>query len=455
LPDLAASAGPLPMGDSGPDGGSEASYESVASEGAYEPAAERGRDPLPRIISSSNCVEVFRRLRWDSGINCRPVSPDKREQEAKANRTIPPHNPLHTLPQRIMRFDGAMEAWLEEMPLPVDLHSSPMHYGSLSDAAERRPELSVLQAGNQAATIWYFTMEFLQQLWPMFISSDDAGLKYWERALLERGCHITSTHIEVGRVDCPVEKTGKARTQWLKALFSALQTKQWSPNCEARLFLHKRRLTHAAMSIGDAVQIGSKLYFVTLAGFTEVKDAANVLPPGSFDPNEVEAPSQDLGEPEPAAPSREGKKKNKKKNKGNKWKPVDREESGEDEEEEDHADASNGVEGGKTNGKKGNGRRNRGKNNGKGDGAQQGAEEQATKGGKGAKGGDESGRGKGEAKGGDENGKGKGANGKSKGKGEGQGGDNARGKEGKGKGRAALRKQIEANKNQAQTSSQW
>lgn len=58
----------------GPDGGSEGSYESVASDGGFEPAAERGRDPMPRMISSSHCIEVFQRMRCVDGVYVRQSS---------------------------------------------------------------------------------------------------------------------------------------------------------------------------------------------------------------------------------------------------------------------------------------------------------------------------------------------------------------------------------------------
>lgn len=275
----------------GPDGGSDVSYESVASEGGYEPASERGRDPLPRIISSSHCVEVFRRVRWADGAFCchaHPAGEGGRSGKAPARRGDPQrraHDPLAGLPPRLLRFDGAIEAWLEEMPLPRDPHHAPRPYATLNDAAARqtpsRTDLTVLRAGNCRATLWYFTLEFLQQLWPFFLQPDGCGLNMWEKALLDRKCTIQSTHVEVGRMHYPLAKNGKARGVWLKDLFSAMQASKWTPDGEARMLLVNRRMSHASMSIGDAVQIGSELFVAGLTGFVAIKEGERLLPPQS------------------------------------------------------------------------------------------------------------------------------------------------------------------------------
>lgn len=255
------------------DPGSDVSYESVASEGGYEPASERGRDTLARIITSSHCVEVFRRVRWTDGAFCCRAALRDEEEGGKAN----PNDPLSGLPAKLMRFDGAMEAWLEEIPLPRSPLRVPCAYATLNDAGNR-PDLSVLQAGNRRATVWYFTLEFLQQLWPFFLQPDEWGLKYWESMLVNRGVTIQSTHVEVGQVHC--EKKGKARKQWLNSLFAALQASKWTPEGEARALMAKRRLSHASMSIGDAVQVGGELFVAGLSGFVAVKEG-NLVPAAS------------------------------------------------------------------------------------------------------------------------------------------------------------------------------
>lgn len=284
------------METAGHDGSDAASYESVASEGGYEPASDRGRDPLPRIIYSSHCVDVFRRLRYvDGAYCCRDTSPAddgtltgragrKADKAALANKSagsgqvdLRPHDPLAGLPARLLRFEGAMEAWLEEVPPHGDGLRKPKLYRELNDAADHRPDLTVLKAGNRRATLWYFTLDFLQQLWPFFLNPDGSGLKLWERALIDRACTITSTHSELGQVHGPPK--GKSRTQWLKAVFSALQASQWCPDGEARQLLSEKRMTHASMSIGDAIQIGSELYVAGLGGFVSIKEARLLLPP--------------------------------------------------------------------------------------------------------------------------------------------------------------------------------
>jgi len=312
-----SAGGPRLMDHGGGEAGSDVSYESVASEGGYEPASERGRDQLPRIISSSHCVEVFRRVRWaDGAFCCRDPSPDEEEASGKVHalRVQRPHlfDPFSGLPPRLMRFDGAMEAWLEEMPLPRDPLRVPRPYISLNDASAR-PELSILRAGNRRATLWYFTLEFLQQLWPhFFLPPDGSGLKYWEKALLERGCTIQSTHVEIGQVHCPHGKGHKGRGQWLKSLFAAMQAVQWTPDGEARSLLIKRRLSHASMSIGDAVQIGNELFVAGLAGFVAVKEGERLLPPNYELENEDPEPAPASGKnvtprPEKAASKKDGK----------------------------------------------------------------------------------------------------------------------------------------------------
>jgi len=274
------------------DGGSEASYESVASEGGYEPASERGRDPLPRIISSAHCVEVFRRVRWADGAFCCHAAPAEDTAVRRGPlKHLRPHDPLSGLPPRLLRFDGAMEAWLEEMPLPREGCSMPRPYKELSDAAARaapaRADLGILKVGNRKATLWYFTLEFLQQLWPLFLQPDGAGLKLWEQALLDRGCTIQSTHIKVGQINYPA-KTAKERKEWLKSVFAAMQASKWTPEGEARSFLADRRITHASMSIGDAIQVGSKLYIAGLSGFVPIKEGSRLLPPALEADNQEE-----------------------------------------------------------------------------------------------------------------------------------------------------------------------
>merc|ERR1712060_680305 len=73
----------------------------------------------------------------------------------------------------------------------------------------------------------------------------------------------------------------------LKQLFAAMQASKWSPDGEARPLLIKQRLSHASMSIGDAVQIGAELFVAGLAGFVQIHDGVRLLP-ANFDPDDVE-----------------------------------------------------------------------------------------------------------------------------------------------------------------------
>jgi len=345
------------------DGGSEASYESVASEGGYEPASERGRDPLPRIVSASHCVQVFQRLSYaPDGVYCVHDPREDEEGKSKATAQLCRHNPLQGMPPRIMRFEGAMEAWLEEMPLARVPSKLVRQYASVNDAASRKPasgkadDMSILRTGNHRATLWYFSLDFLQQLWPTFLTG--SGMQIWERALIERGCTIQSTHTEVGQVHAPPK--GKSRTDWLKALFAAMQASKWTPDGEARSLLVKRRLSHASMSIGDAIQIGGELWMVGLEGFKAVKqaDARLILPAGSvLEDDEVEEEEEESAPPSDVGAVKAKKKKKKKGSGGNG--------GGEAEATENGAGKGSGKDKGKGKGK-GKGEKGEGKANGKG-----------------------------------------------------------------------------------------
>jgi len=303
------------------DGASEQSYESVASEGGFEPANQRGRDRCQRIVSASHCVQVFQRLRYaPDGVHyVHDNREDGQRDRKKAARGQPArHDPLEGLPPRIMRFDGAMEAWLEEMPLGV-VHPTKrvLQYTSLNDAAARRPDdLAVLRMGNRRATLWYFTMDFLQIGWPIFLVKD--GLQFWQQSLLREGCKLTSTHQEIGQIHCPPGK-GKARTEWLKALFAAMQSAEWTPDGEARQLLHQRRLSHGSMSIGDAVSIGREVFVACLDGFKAVKQGELLLPPGYLtgeEEHDEEEEDEDEEESAPASDVGTGKAKRRRKKRG-------------------------------------------------------------------------------------------------------------------------------------------
>lgn len=317
----------------GSEEGSECSYESVASEGGYQPASERGRDPVPRIVSSSYCVEIFRRMRWTDQTYCgRQPSSDNKENNVakpaggkkgknkKGEGESEKSDPFIELPTRLMRFDGAMEAWLEELPLPREPRRRFIPYNEVSDAADRFPnDLSVLRSGNRKAVLWYFSPEFLQQLWPLFFLPNTVGLKLWVQMLIDQRCTVQSTHVALGEINAPRNLKAQAKSQWLKSVFQAMQTAKWTPDGEARQLLLKRRLTHAGMSIGDAVQIDNELYMVALSGFTKVKEAPLVLPPR--DPDAV---GQEDSKGEGKGKNRREKKSKKNDWRGEKGPPMDR-----------------------------------------------------------------------------------------------------------------------------------
>merc|ERR1712113_978841 len=71
-----------------------------------------------------------------------------------------------------------------------------------------------------------------------------------------------------------------------------MQVSKWSPNGEARPLLMKQRLSHASMSIGDAVQIGRELFIAGLAGLVRIQEGTRLLPPAS-ELDEAELDGQD------------------------------------------------------------------------------------------------------------------------------------------------------------------
>lgn len=297
------------------DNNSEASYESVPSEGGYEPASERGRDLLPRIISASHCIEVYRKLRWADGAHFCRIEDSSKARQRNGQPRRP--DPLEGFPDRILRFDGAIEAWLEELPAPQKANAVVDSYLSLNDAAAARSDLSVLRAGNRRATLWYFKPEFQQQLWPSFLNPDGSGPSCWQQVLLERSANIMSTHVEVGQVHAPKAKGGqKGRTPWLKAVFAAMQASKWTPDGEAKTLLAKRRISHASMSIGDVVQIGAQLYVAGLDGFVVMKGQGLLPAPLCLDESDGEQDSEASTEVQEANGDGSGQGKQGKKNKG-------------------------------------------------------------------------------------------------------------------------------------------
>jgi len=268
-------------GDDG--GGSDCSYESVASEGGYQPAAERGRGVEARIVTSSFCVEVFRHLNWADQYHCgNPKSPNSKDnnmgQGKKQNGKKgagPVIDPFAELPTQMLRFDGAMEAWLEELPAPQERRRV-IPYAELSDAAEMYPKLNLLKEGNRRAVVWYFNQNFLLQLWPFFFVPNSHDV--WVKMLIENGCGIDATHVPLGEINCPKGLKGKALDSWLKEVFATLQTSKWTSNGEAQKLLASRGISHAAMAVGDVIQVGSQLYAAGLSGFIKVRDAWKILP---------------------------------------------------------------------------------------------------------------------------------------------------------------------------------
>ena len=103
--------------------GSDISYESVASDGGWIAASERGRDPVPRIISSSHCVDAYLRLGNKDGPWCsrgEAIAGWLSQGAHHQYETLT--DPLMSQPLKMLRFDGAMEACPSSsltIPLPI------------------------------------------------------------------------------------------------------------------------------------------------------------------------------------------------------------------------------------------------------------------------------------------------------------------------------------------------
>lgn len=318
------------MEDEG-DSGSDGSYESAGSEGGnVQDISKRGRDEQPRIIASSHCVEVYRRLKYGTGPwahkntdvdfdyfakagqvaaarACRelckssvsyvplPEVEERAQVEALA-KVMKPHDPLEDLPKRIMRFDGLMEEWLEEVgPYPPRMSWTPwpqpllepfnsrtleppgQPITTLAQAAHRHG-LDVLKPGNQKATIWYATLhDYLHQIMaPALQRAMVFGDKFQEFCMTHE-LQIQQLYVELGRIHAP-SKSGKERQKWLEAVAAAMQANSWSPRREALQMEQTRQAKHVSMSVGDCIQVGIDLYLVDFEGFVHLSpQVAQVL----------------------------------------------------------------------------------------------------------------------------------------------------------------------------------
>lgn len=317
--------------DGGVDAGSDCSYESVASEGGYQPAAERGRDASSRIVTSSYCVEVFRHLSWANQSFCgQEKSSNSKEnnsgqgkkQKEKKGGGPSATDPFAELPGQMLRFDGAMEAWLEELPVPREMRRRFIPYTELGDAAEMYSSLSILKEGNRRAVVWYFNQNFLLQLWPFFFLPNSADV--WVKMLIDNQCTITATHIPLGEIHCPKDLKRKALDSWLNEVFAALQTSKWTPDGEARKLLSSKSLTHAAMAVGDVIQVGSQLYAAGLSGFVKIREASAILPRRDLDEDaeeSVDESDDDFPSHSPPKSEREKPEKGNSKGQNNNQKP--------------------------------------------------------------------------------------------------------------------------------------
>ena len=56
----------------------------------------------------------------------------------------------------------------------------------------------------------------------------------------------------------------------LEEIFLNMQKKRWSPNGEARAFIHKKGVMHTSMSTGDVVKIGDEVWLCIVTGWLKL-----------------------------------------------------------------------------------------------------------------------------------------------------------------------------------------
>ena len=126
--------------------------------------------------------------------------------------------------------------------------AAPMQYRSLEDAAMYDPKY-----GAPGAMVWYAEDDALRDL----LMGSDFCLKHEiplpTRATLKR------THKLLGTVG----------THNPDEIFNMMQGEAWSPNGEARAFISHLGIHHTSMSVGDVIEIGSKLLMVDGNDFYE------------------------------------------------------------------------------------------------------------------------------------------------------------------------------------------
>ncbi|CAJ1332903.1 unnamed protein product [Effrenium voratum] len=249
--------------------GESSSETEVESEGSFEEFLEeptqRGREVVPRVISSSWQMQLASsalRLQHQPWLCKFPAREQAMLRQAGWNA------------ENYMRMDGILQAFEDE--------SSSKCSGESLKPAEGR---------GTAALVAYFGDFFFQRFLPLWVRNPSA-ISLWLNFVKEPG--LTATHVKVRKLNCP-EKHGPARLAWLQHLFAEMQ--DWNVP----------KASHSSMTVGDFVAIDGLLYIVGFDGFYvvnfEEKDMELVRVEDTFGALETEE----------ALPDKKGKKGKKKK----------------------------------------------------------------------------------------------------------------------------------------------
>jgi len=119
------------------------------------------------------------------------------------------------------------------------------------------------------ANVWYWKGEYMKDMLMGWAWMEEHSGRMTERTIK------TKTHVQLTTIEVP-EGVQHSTISVLEYLFLAMQGENWSPNGEASELIRSKDLTHTSMSVGDVVEVGSKLYAVDLVGWVDVASGAIV-----------------------------------------------------------------------------------------------------------------------------------------------------------------------------------
>ncbi|CAK9109001.1 Ribosomal RNA large subunit methyltransferase F [Durusdinium trenchii] len=209
----------------------ESSEETESSEGSdmdvIEEAAERGREPHPRVIMSSWHIQLsMAATRGDRPWECRLPS----HQVARLKQA-------GWIGQAYMQLRGLREAF-EEIP-----------------NAGAMPESS----STGSAVVLYSVPLFQERFLPLWVKNPSA-IHSWINFVKSQEKGLGATHCPVRHLKCPVPH-GLERLKWLQKIYGEMQaTGKQGPRFH-------RKATHASMTVGDVVAIEEHTYMAAFDGF--------------------------------------------------------------------------------------------------------------------------------------------------------------------------------------------